>query len=108
VLESQLNDSKYLYDDLLIEFKKMSEKTGERLDVFIDNLKKPEPTSKPKESNMKPIRTTREPWARVQARAEARHRVEYWEKRNKELETDVATLEAKIDARNGRPGTTSN
>jgi hypothetical protein len=73
---------------------------GARLDNLLDVLKPKEQVKIDKNSEFKPIRHVREPWSRIQARQEAKHKQEYWEKKQKELESDIAQLEKQIDERN--------
>jgi hypothetical protein len=104
-LREQFRHEQERFEEVLALYNKLVEREGSHLDVFVEGLRPKEPEKRDMGSRDKPVRTIREPWAKVAARQEAKHTLEYWEKKQAALETDIKNLEANIDARRSGTGT---
>jgi hypothetical protein len=98
-LGEQFRHEQERFEEILALYHQVVGREANRLDAFVDGLRpKPVEARESGERN-RPVRTIREPWAKVAARQEAKHTLEYWENKQATLEKEVADLEANIDAR---------
>jgi hypothetical protein len=101
-LNEQFHGAYEQYQRLFDLYNKLVEREASRLDVFVEGLRPKQVEPRETGPRDKPVRTIREPWAKVAARQEAKHTLEYWEKKQASLETEIKDLEANIDARRSR------
>lgn len=99
IIIQELENERGRYNSLFVDYNHLVGKSEERLDLFLDQMRVKEEVKAPNSTDFKPLKRIKEPWSKVAARMEAKHKEEYWKQKTESLESDVAALEKKIVSR---------